>query len=332
MFLHHLLRRGCLAALALSAPAQASHDIRVPRDQPTIQAAIDVAQPGQRIVVSRGRFCGATVTQRVELVGKPGATIIGCPAPVAGALRVGFLLPDARASGSSVRGFTFDGTGISNANLDPLAAGVLGRSTDKVCVVGNTFLGGIQAITNTDGSDWQVALNSVRNLTALTCDGQCAGGDGIVFQQRQNLATRPKGNLAAFNSIQGTVPDGLSQFEVVGVFLLGQKGSIVFANRLAIPHNPAASSSGVGVLISDQCCAAVVTSTSIDWRVLFNDGRRSEIAVQVSPDVNGGKGNLEGGILFGNRGVIDLPPGASVFRSASRNLSALRPAIFAVIE
>ena len=31
MFLHHLLRRGCLAALALSAPAQASHDIRVPR-------------------------------------------------------------------------------------------------------------------------------------------------------------------------------------------------------------------------------------------------------------------------------------------------------------
>jgi len=326
------LRRGCLAALALSAPALASHPIRVPQDQPTIQAAIDAAQPGQRIVVSRGRFCGATLTQRVKLVGKSGATIIGCPAPVAGVLRVGFLLPDDRASGSSIRGFTFDGTGISNSNLNPIAAGILGRSTNDVRVVGNTFLGGIQAITSTDGSHWQVAFNTVRNMTALTCDGQCAGGDGIVFQQRQDLTTRPKGNIAAFNSVQGTVPDGLSEFEVVGVFLLGQQGSIVFANQLAIPHNPAASSSGVGVLISDQCCAAVVTSTSIDWRVLFNDGRRSEIAVQVSPDVHGGNGNLQGGILFGNRGVIDLPPGASVLRSAMRSSTAPRPAIFAVIE
>jgi hypothetical protein len=36
----------------------------------------------------------------------------------------------------------------------------------------------------------------------------------------------------------------------------------------------------VGVLISDQCCAAVVTSTSINWQGALNDGRRSEIAVR----------------------------------------------------
>jgi len=331
MSLFSALRRVCLAALAVAAPAQGLPELRVPHDQPTIQAAVDAAQPGQRIVVSRGSFCGATLTQRVELVGKRGATIIGCPQPVAGALRVGFLLPDGRASGSRIRGFTFDGTGISNANLTPLAAAILGRSADQVRVVGNTFLGGIQAVTNTDGSGWQVAFNTIRGLTALTCDGQCAGGDGIVFQQRLDLTTRPRGNIAAFNSVQGSVPDGLSEFEVVGVFLLGQEGSIVAFNKLAIPHNPAAPAAGVGVLISDQCCAAVITSTSIDWRVVFNDGRRSQIAVQVSPDVNGGKGNLQGGILFGNKGVIDLPPGASMLR-ASRNAAApSRPAIFAVL-
>jgi hypothetical protein len=331
MSLCSALRRACLAALAVSVPAQAWHDLRVPQDQPTIQAAVDAAQPGQRIVVSHGRFCGATLTKRVTLVGKAGATIIGCPDPAVGALRVGFFLPDGASSGSSIGGFTFDGQGVSNADLTPLAAGILARSAHQVSVVGNTFLGTVQAITNTDGSHWQVLFNSVQGLTALTCDGQCAGGDGIVFQQRLDLTTRPRGNLAAFNSIQGTIPDGLSEFSVVGVFLLGQRGSIVLGNALEIPDNPAADAEGVGILISDQCCAAVVTSTSIDWRVLFNDGRRSQIAVQVSPDVHGGRGNLQGGLLLGNRGRIELPPLTAAAQSARFALGPSRATRFAVL-
>ena len=325
------LRRGCLAALAASLPAQAFHDLRVPQDQPTIQAAVDAARPGQRIVVSRGKFCGATLSRRVNLVGKHGATIIGCPDPTVGPLRTGFLLPDGRSSGSSISGFTFDGRGISNADLTPLAAGILGRSADDVSVSRNSFLGTIQAITNTDGSRWKVVFNDVEGLTALTCDGQCAGGDGIVFQQRLDLTSRPRDNVAAFNSVQGQIPDGLSEFSVVGVFLLGQRGSIVVANHLAIPDNPVTDAQGVGILISDQCCAAVVTSTSIDWRVLFNDGRRSQIAVQVSPDVNGGRGNLEGGVLFGNQGRIDLPAGTSMARSPRFAFAASRPSLRSVL-
>jgi hypothetical protein len=121
MSLLSAVRRGCLAALAAAVPAQAGSEIRVPKDQPTIQAAVDAARPGQRIVVSHGKFCGATITQRVELVGKHGATIIGCPEPVAGVLRVGFLLPMTGPRGQHPR-LHLRWEGISNADLTPLAA------------------------------------------------------------------------------------------------------------------------------------------------------------------------------------------------------------------
>jgi len=294
------------------------HVLSVPQQYATIQAAVDVASDGDRVVVSRGRFCGATLTKRVALQGKPGATIVGCDAPVTGPYRVGFLLPDAGASGSSIHGFRFDGRGVSNANLAPLGAAILGRSANDVSVVGNDFDGTFQAVTNTDGSGWRVLFNRVAHLTALTCDGGCAGGDGIVFQQRLVLDHRPRGNLAAFNHVQGDIPDGLNEFSMVGVFVLGQSRALVAGNDFAIPHNPDADAQGVGVLVTDHCCAAVVVSTSVNTDVLFNDGRRSELVLRVDPDAQGGDGNLEGARIFGNRGKEDLPPGSAPIRNAAR--------------
>jgi hypothetical protein len=290
----------------------------VPQDHPTIQDAVNAARDGDRIVVARGRFCGATITRRVDLVGKDGATIIGCPAPLSGPYRVGFLLPDANASGTTIRGFRFDGRGVSNANLQPLGAGVLARSADGVTVANNLFEGTFQAVTSTDGSGWTVVFNRIEHLTALTCDGGCAGGDAIVFQQRLVLDRRPRGNLAAFNQVQGDIPDGLNEFSMTGVFVLGQAGARVVGNTFRIPHNPAAAAQGVGVLVSDHCCAAVVVSTSVKTDVLFNDGRRSELVLRVDPDAQGGDGNLEGARIFGNRGQVDLPPGTTAGHAGLR--------------
>ncbi|HUM13290.1 MAG TPA: hypothetical protein VLT82_20245 [Myxococcaceae bacterium] len=294
------------------------HVFRVPQRYATIQAAADDASDGDQIVVARGRFCGATITKRLDLRGKDGATIIGCETPATGAYRVGFLLPDARASGTKIRGFRFDGRGVSNANLTPLGAGILARSADQVTVIDNDFQGTFQAVTNTDGSHWSVLFNRVEHLTALTCDGGCAGGDAIVFQQRLVLDQRPKGNVAAFNHVQGDIPDGLNEFSMTGVFVLGQERARVAANLFRIPHNPAAAAHGVGVLVSDQCCAAVVVSTSVKTDVLFNDGRRSELVLRVDPDAQGGAGNLEGARIFGNRGQVDLPAGATPGHDALR--------------
>lgn len=323
---HSLAVQAVLSLLAVSSSAVAGgghehrdgHVLRVPQQYATIQAAVDAAEDGDHVLVSRGRFCGATLTRRVELKGKPGATIIGCDAPVTGAYRIGFYLPDGRASGSSIRGFRFDGRGVSNGNLAPLGAGVLARSADDVSVVDNTFDGTFQAVTNTDGSGWTVLFNRIEHLTALTCDGGCAGGDGIVFQQRLVLDRRPRGNVAAFNHVQGDIPDGLDEFSMVGVFVLGQARARVAANSFRIPHNPGAAAEGVGVLVSDHCCAAVVVSTSVKTDVLFNDGRHSEVVLRVDPDAQGGDGNLEGARIFGNRGKVELPPGAAPPRNAAR--------------
>ena len=310
------------ATPAVSAGEQREHPstriLRVPERYGTIQAAVDAANDGDRIIVSRGRFCGATLTRRVSLQAKPGGTIVGCDAPVSGPYRVGLLLPDARASGSSIRGFRFDGRGVSNTNLAPLGAGILARSADDVTVVDNDFEGTFQAVTNTDGSGWTVLFNRVEHLTALTCDGGCAGGDGIVFQQRLVLDRRPRGNVAAFNHVQGDIPDGLNEFSMVGVFVLGQSHAVVVANAFKVPHNPAAGAQGVGILVSDHCCAAVEVSTSVKTDVLFNDGLRSELVLRVDPDIQGGNGNLEGARIFGNRGKVELPAAAARITNAAQ--------------
>jgi len=324
MNLHSLSGCALLSLLAVAptgwAAGHREHEnervLRVPQQYPTIQGAVDAATDGDRIVVSRGRFCGATLTRRVSLIGKRGATIVGCDAPVTGAFRIGFFLPDARASGSSIRGFRFDGRGVSNANLTPIGAGILGRSADDVTVLDNEIDGTFQAITNTDGSGWTVLFNRIEHLTALTCDGGCAGGDAIVFQQRLVLDRRPRGNLAAFNDVQGDIPDGLNEFSMTGVFVLGQARARVVGNTFRIPHNPAAEAQGVGVLVSDHCCAAVVVSTSVKTDILFNDGRRSELVLRVDPDTHGGDGNLEGARIFGNRGQVELPPAVRPARRA----------------
>jgi len=328
----HPLTVCCLAALlgtATSTRAGEGHDrperenvLRVPQQYATIQDAVDAASDGDQIVVGRGHFCGATITRRVDLKGKQGATIIGCDAPVTGAYRIGFLLPDARASGTTIRGFRFDGRGVSNANLLPLGAGILARSAHDVTVLDNDFQGTFQAVTNTDGSHWSVLFNRIEHLTALTCDGGCAGGDAIVFQQRLVLNRRPPGNLAAFNDVQGDIPDRLDEVSMTGVFVLGQRGARVVANVFKIPDNPAAAGQGVGVLVTDHCCASVVVSTSIKTDVLFNDGRRSELVLRVDPDAQGGAGNLEGARIFGNRGKVDLPAQVSPHDAAARDRAA----------
>jgi hypothetical protein len=146
---HPLPACGLAALLATSSAWAGEHQVRpkrehvlrVPRQYATIQDAVDAASDGDQIVVGRGRFCGATITKRLQLRGKDGATIIGCEEPVTGPYRIGFLLPDARGSGTKIRGFRFDGRGVSNANLSPLGAGILARSANEVTVLDNEFEG-----------------------------------------------------------------------------------------------------------------------------------------------------------------------------------------------
>ena len=63
-----LLRALLLAALGLTAAGASAATLRVPADQPTIQAAVDAAAPGDLVLVSAGDyFESVTIAGRSDL-------------------------------------------------------------------------------------------------------------------------------------------------------------------------------------------------------------------------------------------------------------------------
>lgn len=316
------------------APAVANAaTLRVPADYPTIQEAVDAAQDGDRIRVSKGRYCGATITKRLELVGRGGPRIIGCDTSpqVTTGLRAGFYLPGTKgtnpASGSSIRGFRFDGRGVSNANLAPLSFGVFARFASDVQITNNRFDGTVQAITNTAGDRWLIKKNVVRRLTLLDCTSHCTGGDGIVIALARGAVAapggsaeplnRPEDNVVIGNSIEGTPPDAFGVFSMVGVLLLSADHTTVLSNRLALRDNPNAAAVGQGVVVSNSCCG-LPTSFLPGSRfatVAYNDGRRSEVAVVVEGTSGA---NTEGLFLSRNRGTVVIEGSEAVGVAAKR--------------
>ena len=315
------------AAFFATVPAPAgAATIRVPQDAATIQAAVDAAANGDEVRVGPGSWCGATVTKPLDLVGDGRATIVGCASPALfGLLRIGFFLPTTAASGTTIRNFVFDGRGTSNTNLDPLAFAVFARDADQIAVQGNAIFGTIQAITDTRGDGWLVTHNVIDGLSALTCDGFCGGGDGIVFQERTGVS-RGRGNTAMFNVITGFIPNGLDEFAMTGILALNQDGVRIANNRIAIPHNPAALAAGEAIEINDHCCGVPVSYlTTINAEITNNDGRSSDFVLVIENDALGGDGNSEGARLRGNLGENDINGVSSSIRNRSVKTLAIYP-------
>jgi nitrous oxidase accessory protein NosD len=290
--------------LGASAAAQAA-TIRVPRDAPTIQAAVSAADDGDTVKVGPGRYCGATIDREVHLVATWATTIIGCDAPLVSGLRAGFFLPDERASGTTIHGFRFDGRGISEDNLAPLAFAIFARDAHGVIADLNLVEGTVQAITNTRGDGWIIAGNVIKDLTLFACRTRCGGGDGIVIQQRDPADDRSAGNFVSLNVITGRVPDGHTLFDMVGVLVIGQERPVITTNAIAIPDNPRATARGLGVLVTDVCCGLPDAFPTTHGAVIVgNDGRRSEVAVIIDRDAGGGTGNSRGAFIAHNLGTV----------------------------
>jgi nitrous oxidase accessory protein NosD len=307
-----------LVGLAAASPAEAAVR-RVPRAYPTIQAAIDAANPGDVVEVGPGSYCGVTVDRPLTFIGRDQPAIVGCDGGPAlgGGERIGFFLPGeggtSAASGTRIDGFMFDGRGLSETNLQPIALGVLARFADDVRVQHNRFIGVSQAVTNTAGDRWVIADNRISDLTVFDCTGAlCEGGDGIVVQiARGDLAlptgpgdpvNRPEHNVIADNRIDGTVPDGFDAFSLAGIFVFAADDTLVAGNRVAIPDNPNADAGGDGVLLSNECCGQPALVPGARRTVIVGtDGDRSQFGVVVEGT---GGANTEGLVLFANSGTI----------------------------
>jgi nitrous oxidase accessory protein NosD len=297
--------------LLAAAPGEAQARVRrVPERYATIQAAVDAADAGDVIDVAPGSHCGATIDRPVNLQGHGRATIVGCASgpALSNGVRAGFRLPGAdgvsAASGTQIEGFIFDGRGVSAANLEPLGVAIIATFANDVRVERNHVLGTVQGITNTGGDRWVIVHNVIDDLGLFDCTGAlCAGGDGIVIQVSTAAPdSRPQRNLVAANVVNGAIPDGFGVFSMVGVFVFAADGTIVTNNRLSIPDNPNADAIGQGVLVDNSCCGQpAVTPGARGTVVTFNDGRASEIAVEI-----GGTGgeNTGGLVLFGNLGPV----------------------------
>ncbi len=245
-------------ALVLSATAVEAAVLRVPEDAATLQGAVAIANAGDTIEVGAGRWCGALVTTRLNLVGHDDAVIVGVKdgqtcGPTIGdtttTYRVGFHLSTSAASGTTVRGFRFDGSEIAS---DPSALAVAvyadatGGKVNDVRIEHNKVLGTFYAFKNEGGDRWVIRDNHIRGLTSRNG----VGGSGIVVIQ--SGALRPQGTSIVHNKVRGIAPASLSSDQwFAAVTVAGAMDTEVSRNdfRVAAPDGQT-SPLGVGVLVT----------------------------------------------------------------------------------
>ena len=294
----------CLALLVLLHPAlalaQAGNTIHVPKDFPDIQSAINAAGPGDTILVAEGRWCGANVTQKVNLVGLDDDTVItACPSnPGPTGVKRGFIVANGGA-GSTIRNFSFDGNGYSDANTDPIAIGIgSGALAQNVTIQHNHFVGGIfGVIVNSTG--WNVSENVFENYTLLN-PPSCLGGAAI---SSANTQTTRVTNSFTHNKISTSVPAGSSpacswiidvDVPSAGIVVAGQDGTVIAQNKISITGN-ANHDEGAGVIASDHLNPGIETS-NLNLMIKDNDARNSAFSIIVTT------GNSSGAVIRDNKG------------------------------
>src|SRR5689334_7883385 len=168
-----LILRYAVICLACAALAHAQATIHVPTDQPTIQAAINAAQPGDTVLVAPGtyfeniNFEGKAIT--VTSSNGPSVTTID-----GGGLDSVVTLTSGEGNGSVLKGFT-----ITHGNSTFNAGGIQIDSSSPI-IDGNVV---VNNQTCDSGAGMQVLFSSaiVRNNTITNnfragCSGGVGGG------------------------------------------------------------------------------------------------------------------------------------------------------------
>ena len=288
--------------------AAVAADWSVPKDFPTIQAAIDspLVEDGDRILVGPGSFAGALITRPVHIQGIGRATISTGPLHPSG-MKQGFRLFD----GS-------DGTTISNLRftVDLPVINASYNVVDDVTITRNTIVNPVQGVTNWLGSNWAITQNEIVDLRT-----RCGGGIAIlVGDYNGGVVTN---NVVSHNRISGTVhvsPTDCGGYSATGIviyadFRWGRTGSTGISDNL-ITHNTVSLVSDrplvvdvVAVELSEASDTDPATHVIHDNGIGFNDLRGTGQQIALTPeelaDVNDISRNLGE-----NRGKGGLHPSA----------------------
>ncbi len=289
-----------------------TNTIRVPQQAASIAIAIGMANPGDTILVDKGNWCGAGIPIPVDLEGKPGATIIGCSSsPTELGPRVGFVIGGA-ASGTIIHNFTFNGNGISDSNLNPLALGIVGNpGANNVVVEENHFQGGFGGVLALGGG-WVISQNKFTDFTH-SCVEEFTGygvvmvyfppftktahqNNGIyefisnsaVVNNEMNTNNFPNCSLSSFSYLEdASVP-------FAGVVLIGQIGAVIADNNINI-HSGKTGVSGVGIVASDE--TVPVSLPNFFLSIFDNNTKDNTYGLIVTGD------SLTGATIYNNKGV-----------------------------
>ena len=196
----------------------------VPDDFPTIQAAVDAANPagGDIVMVGPGEYAGAVITNPVKIIGYGDATRITS----------GNLLYATDAFALYGDFFNIDGTEISNLVIEyeGLAWGVYSYMTDNVTISNVTVKNAYLAIDNQSGNGWTVVHNTVDGLLVPV------GVTGVVTVGIRAMGTSSN-NLIAHNYIhhEGVAVTSAPGAEIwAGIGLIGLGEPLVNNN---VHHN-----------------------------------------------------------------------------------------------
>lgn len=196
------MRPTSMATIALVLPvAVHAAKIRVPQDQPTIQAAVDAAQSGDQVLVSKGTYAEVVVVD-----GRQGITIKGKGKPVLGG-GGGIPLSILNAIDVTVDGLTIDGS--------PDQGLLIAESTGvevRRCTVRNATNG----IRVEGGRGHVIEKNRVEDV----------GNDGIDFDDLDGTITPVVDSAVRKNRVERVGDDGI---ELKGSGHLAEKNHVVLA-------------------------------------------------------------------------------------------------------
>ena len=274
----------------LAVPASAA-DLTVPSAQfPTIQAAVDSAQPGDRILVGSGEYAGALVMKAVEIRAIGDARIVARGPLNRPGRPVGFQIGAEDGSGGdgvTIAQFTF----ATTVDLP-----IYSRGANDVTVSHNLFENTYQGVTNRGGSRWNISHNTFRDLRT-----DCGGGIAIIVGDHGGRDVQD--NLVTRNKISGTLHvtandcGGYSGVPITlfADFRWSQLGARSIAFNRVLKNSVAMVSDNPGLVdvvafemtisVNDGSDPSARVGVIHDNVIGFNDFRGTEKKIELKPTV-----------------------------------------------
>ncbi|MGH7303685.1 MAG: right-handed parallel beta-helix repeat-containing protein [Candidatus Rokuibacteriota bacterium] len=266
-----------LLTALLASPAVAQTTIRVPADQPTIQAGIGAAAPGDTVLVAPG-----TYVERISFLGK--AITVASEAGPAGTVIDGngtgvvatFNSGEGRTA--TLRGFTltngggFSGGGVAVSNASPTIDGnvITGNagcdgiginvSFGSPLIVGNEITGNVRSGCSggVGGAGIKVTGASAAVIEAnVIADNSLTGGNGGGISLFAAGAPVIRNNVIARNSVSGVSPAARGG----GIWIVNQSDALIVQNLIV--GNSAGEGGGIYWLVPSGARGPRVVNNTI---------------------------------------------------------------------